>query len=392
MNKVHPDDEADQNLTAESSTPETDAVVVNIHTPRYLSINVAINILAFIAIIAALYLAHSFFVPLLIGILASYTLSPLVNWLKKINIPRAAGAALVLVVLIGGLSWLALSLSGDAAAMIERLPEATRKLRQNLSDTRTTSQSPLQNMQEAAKQIEGVAADASAKPGAKVVISQPSEPTAWLHDYALSQSLLLFEVVAQAPIVLLITYFLLASGTHFRRKLVQFVGPSLARQKDTVRMLDEVDVQIQLYMFSILVSSVLVGIASWLAFKAMGLEQAGVWGAIACVLQFIPYLGPALTATAVGTASYLQFGSVFHALGTAGVSFLMAVAIGFVFTTWLQSRFAHIKAAVLFIALLFFAWLWGVWGLFLGAPIVAIAKVICDRVESLKPVGDLLGD
>jgi predicted PurR-regulated permease PerM len=79
------------------------------------------------------------------------------------------------------------------------------------------------------------------------------------------------------------------------------------------------------------------------------------------------------------------------ALATVGISLILAVAIGFVFTTWLQSRFANINATVLFIALLFFAWLWGVWGLLLGAPLVAIAKVICDRIDSLKPVGALLG-
>jgi len=98
-----------------------------------------------------------------------------------------------------------------------------------------------------------------------------------------------------------------------------------------------------------------------------------------------------LIALASGVAAFLQFGSAVHALAIAGVSLLIAGVIGLVFLTWLQSRFARINAAVLFIALLFFGWLWGVWGLLLGAPLVAITKVVCDRVESLKPVGELLG-
>ena len=109
------------------------------------------------------------------------------------------------------------------------------------------------------------------------------------------------------------------------------------------------------------------------------------------MLYFVPYLGPALLAFASGMAGFMQFGTLLHALAVAGMSLLVAVAIGFVFTTWIQSRFANVNATVLFIALLFFAWLWGVCGLLLGAPLVAIAKVICDRVESLKPVGELLG-
>jgi predicted PurR-regulated permease PerM len=361
------------------------------HESRFLRINVSICTLAIIAFVAAMYLAQAFFLPLLIGILASYTLSPVVDFLNRLHIPRAVGAALVVAVLIGALSWLALSLSSEATAMIEKLPDATRKLRQHLSDIRPMNQSALQNMQEAANQLEGAAADARKKPETPVVSNLSSEPSGWLQDFVLRQSFLLFSVIAQAPIVLLLTYFLLASGAHFRRKLVQFVGPSLERKKDAVRMLDEIDMQIQLYLLSMLVASLLVGIATWLGFKALGMEQAGIWGVIAGLLQFIPYLGPALTAISSGIASFLQFGSLLTALTTASVALMISAAIGLAFTTWLQSRFAHINAAVLFIALLFFAWLWGVWGLLLGAPLVAIIKVICDRVDSLKSVGELLG-
>jgi predicted PurR-regulated permease PerM len=384
------DEEADLKVASEELVPVADSAVVTIHETPYLRINVAVGLLAVIAIVAALYLARAFFVPLLIGILASYALSPVVEWLKRLHVPRFLSAALVLVILVGGMSWIAFSLSDDAAAMIEKLPEAARKMRQNLSEDRT-GPTALQNMQEAVKQIEGAAADAGAKPGSRAVTARASEPSAWLHDYAVAQSALLFSVVSQAPIVLLLTYFLLASGGHFRRKLVQLVGPSLVRKKDAALILDEIDVQIQRYLLTMLMSNVMVGVGIWLAFKELGMEQAAVWGVAASVLHFIPYLGPALVAFAGGMAAFLQFGSVLQALAAAGLSFLVAGAVGFVFMPWLQSRFAGVNSAVLFISLLFFGWLWGVWGLLLGAPLVAIAKVICDRVDSLKPVGALLG-
>ncbi len=383
--------ETDFKLAPEASVSVTDSAAITLRTTRYLRMNLSLGLLAFIALVAALYLARAFFVPLLIGILVSYTLSPVVDWLKACYVPRPVGAWIVLLGLIGSLSWVAFSLSDDAAAMIEKFPEAARKLRQNLSDARSDTPTALQNMQETANELQGAASDAGAKPGTHVVTVRSREPATWLRDYALWQSALLATLAAQAPIILLLTYFLLASGAHFRRKLVQFVGPSLSRQKDAVNILDEIDVQIQRYLFSMLVSNALVGIATWLAFAALGIEQAGVWGVIAGVLHFIPYLGPASVAFAGGTASFLQFGSILQALSAAGVSLLIAGAVGLGFTTWLQSRFARVNAAVLFIALLFFGWLWGVWGLLLGAPLVAIAKVICDRVESLKPVGELLG-
>jgi predicted PurR-regulated permease PerM len=293
-------------------------------------------------------------------------------------------------------------MSGDAEALIEKLPEAARKLRKDLSAARLGAPSALQNMREAAQELQGAAADASAKPapGAKAgsvvrilprtPAPPPPEPT-WLRDYTLAQSALLASVAGQAPIVLLLTYFLLASGAHFRRKLIQLVGPSLTRKKDAVRILEEVDVQVQRYLLVMLGSNLLVGLFTWLAFLSVGLDQAGVWGVAAGVLHFVPYLGPSLIAVGSGVAAFLQFGSVLEALGVAGLSMIVSGAIGFLFMTWLQSRFARVNAAVLFIGLLFFGWMWGVWGLLLGAPLVAIAKVVFDRVDALNPVGDLLG-
>jgi predicted PurR-regulated permease PerM len=356
------------------------------------------SVLAIIAIVAALYLARGFFVPLLIGMLASYALHPLVDWLEKGRVPRTVGAALVLATAVGSFWWIGASMSGDAEAVIEKLPEAARKLRQDLSAARSGTPTALQNMQEAASQLQGAAADAGARTEKRAATmakpttpaAQAAEPT-WLRDYTLAQSALLASVAAQTPIVLMLTYFLLASGAHFRRKLVQLVGPSLSAKKDAVRILEEIDVQVQRYLLAMLVSNAMLAVGTWLAFLALGLEQPGVWGIAAGVFHFVPYLGPALIALGSGVAAFLQSGSPLYSLAVAGVSLLMAGTIGFAFMTWLQSRFARVNAAVLFIALLFFGWLWGVWGLLLGAPLVAIAKVILDRVEPLKPAGELLG-
>ena len=375
---------------ADPAVPDTESVELG-DRRRGSSMSLALAVLAVIALVAALYLARAFFVPLLIGILASYALRPIVDWLQGHYLPRPAGAALALLVLVGGLSWVGYALSGDAAAMIEKLPEAARKLRQTMTDARAGGKTPLQNVQEAANEIQGAAAEAALKPGARAAAARAPEPAVWLRDYAIVQSGLLITVAAQAPIVLLLAYFLLASGVHFRRKLVQLVGPSLSRKKDAVRILEEIDAQIQRYLLVMLVSNTLVGIGTWLAFEALGMEHAGVWGVAAGVLHFIPYLGPTLIVLGSGVAALLQFGSMLHALAIAGVGLLVAGAVGMVFMTWLQSRAARVNAAVLFIALLFFGWLWGVWGLLLGAPLVAIVKVVCERIDALKPVGELLG-
>ena len=358
-------------------------------------LNVAAGIVAVVALVAALSLAHAFFIPLFIGILASYALRPLVDWLKSAHVPRFIGAALVLAVLSGSLIWVAVAVSGQAAAMLEKLPDAARQLRQHLIDTRTDTPTVLENMQEAAKELQA-AADAAGvtkktAPKRQLIVDREPEMPTWLRDYVLGQSGLVLSVAAQAPSVLLLTYFLLASGGHFRRKLVRLVGPSLSRKKDAVRILEGISEQVQRYLLANLVANALVGVGTWLAFLALGVEQAGAWGVAAGILHFIPYLGPALIALASGVVAFVQFGSPLTALAVSGTTLLVAGSIGFGFMTWMQSRFAHVNAAVLFIAFLFFGWLWGVWGLLLGAPLVAIAKVVCDHVDSLKPVGELLG-
>ena len=357
----------------------------------------ALTLLALLAIVAALYLARAFIIPLLIGILASYALSPAVDWLCRWRVPRVVAAALVLTALVGGFSWMAYSLGDEATAMVRTLPEAARKLRQGLSEQRAsgpTGPTALDNVQQATKELEQAAADITApakKPARAARAPSSPTPVPWLNDFVLAQTRLLVVVLAQAPIVVLLAYFLLAAGEHFRRKLLLLVGPSLAAKKDAVRVLEEIDEQVRRFLFSTIISNVLLAIATWLAFAALDVESALVWGVAAGVLHFVPYLGPLAVALASGLAAYLQFDSLLSGLAVAGASLAVAAVVGLLFTTWLQGRFARVNPAVLFIALLFFGWLWGIWGLLLGAPLVAIAKVVCDRVEALHPAAVLLG-
>lgn len=373
------------------AAPTDEAASVAAPDRRNSRMTLALGLLAVIAVVASLYLARAFFVPLLIGILASYALHPIVDWLGERWVPRPVAAALALIGLVGSLAWVGYYLKDDAAAMIERLPEVARKLRQTMNVARASGKTPLQNVQEAANEFQGAATDAGLKPGAGATVTRLPEPSLWFRDFALTQSGLLISVIAQTPMVLLLTYFLLASGVHFRRKLVRFVGSSLSRKKDAVRILEEIEVQVQRFLLVTLLSNGLVAVSTWLAFAALGMEHAGVWGVAAGLLHFIPYVGSALVVLGSGAAAFLQFETLLHACAVGGVAMLVAGTIGHVLTTWLQSRAARVNAAVLFIALLFLGWLWGIWGLLLGAPLVAIVKVICDRVETLKPVGELLG-
>ena len=146
---------------AAPDTPATPAVDVaaaeapeaEVRVRRYSRTTLALVLLAGIAVIAALYFARAFFVPLLIGILASYTLRPVVDWLNRLHIPQAVAAAIVMAVLVGGGSWMAYSLSDEATVMMEKLPDAARKLRMKLTNARNAVPTALQNVQEAADEL-----------------------------------------------------------------------------------------------------------------------------------------------------------------------------------------------------------------------------------------------
>jgi predicted PurR-regulated permease PerM len=345
-----------------------------------------IFVIAVLAMAAALHWARDFFIPLTIGILLTYALRPVVDGFVAAHIPRVAAAAVVTFGLLAGCGWGTYALRDDASAMLDKLPEAARKVRFSIAKARGQGTSSLQKVQEAAKEL-----DAAASGGIKPATGQEAPLASQLRDYLLAQSTRLVNFSGHALLVVLLVYFLLASGDLFRRKFVRVIGSTLSHKKTTVRILENIDAQVQRYMLVTLVCNVLLGLLTWLAFLALGVEQAALWGVVAGVLHFIPYLGPATVAVASTVAAFLQFGTFVQALSVGGASLAVAIFIGMVVMTWMQSRMAHMNQPALFIGLLFFAWLWGVWGLLLGAPLIAIIKVICDHIEPLQPIAEMLG-
>jgi predicted PurR-regulated permease PerM len=183
----------------------------------------------------------------------------------------------------------------------------------------------------------------------------------------------------------------MASGNSFRRKMVKLAGPKLSQKKVTVETLDEITEQIQRYLLVQLGVSVVVGVLTWLVFLGLGLNNAGVWGVIAAVTNLIPYAGALIVGGGAAVVALVQFGTLEMALIVGTASFAVHTIVGNVLTPWWMGRASKMSAVAVFIAVLIFGWLWGVWGLLLGVPILLVVKSVCDRVEDLKPVGELLG-
>ena len=356
--------------------------------------SVALAVLAALASIFMLRWASAVFIPIMVGLLFSYALSPVVGWLELRRIPRALSAAALILSILAGVGGAMFSLSTDAANLIESLPSAVQKLGDAVRKLRSKPDGTLATVQKAATQIEKAAEEAT--PAAPVNRSvqrvQVEKPKFDIKDHLWTGTLGLLGMLGQIGVVALITFFLLASGNTFRRKLVKLAGPTLSKKRITLEALNEIHDQIQRYMLVQIFTSTLVGLATWLSLLAIGLEQAAVWGIAAGVLNLVPYIGNVIITVGSAMVGFMQFGTLEMALLVAGVSFVINSIEGFLLTPWLTSRANKMNPVAVFVGVLAWGWLWGAWGLLLGVPILVIIKAICDRVDELKAVGEILGE
>jgi predicted PurR-regulated permease PerM len=379
---------------AEAPTPEPDERRrVLLHMP----VDVRSLSLAILAIMGSVFMLHwaaDVLIPVMAGVTCSYALAPLVNRLEKMRIARPIGAALTLVALVGSMGGTVYALSADATQLMASLPDAAQTIRQAMRARRNQPATALDKMQEAATQLEQAAKESNPSQGgaAKGVTRVQIERAQFnLNDYVLTSTPRVFALIGQTVVLLFITYFLLASGNSFRRKLVKLAGPTFTQKKITVQALDEITEQIQSYLLVQVLISVIVGVATWLAYWAVGIEQAAVWGMLAFVLNFVPYIGSVVLTGGSALVGFVQFGSIDTALLVAGISLTIHTLSGNLLAPWLTSRTSRMNPVIVFIGVLAFGWLWGVWGLLLGMPVLLMVKVVCDRVDDFKPIGELLG-
>ena len=379
---------------SKTSEPADEPARVRLHMPVDIR-SAALITLAVLAGVYTLHWASAVFIPLVLGLMLSYAFSPIVDRLERWRVPRALGAGVLLTGIVGGVGWMTYSLSDDASALIETLPTAALKLRLALRSSKggAAPTSAIEKVQKAAAEIERAAEESgSALPSqrgvTRVIVEKPRFN---IKDHLWSGTLGIVTAAGQATVVVLLTYFLLVSGDTFRRKMAKLAGPRLSQKRITVEALDEITAQIKIYLLVQVVTSVIVGVATWLAFMWIGLEHAAVWGVVAGVTNLIPYIGAAIVGAGSALVGFMQFGSIQMALLVGGSSFVIHSIVGYLLLPWLTSRTSRMNAVTVFVGVLAWGWLWGLWGLLLGVPILMAVKAVCDRVEDLKPVGELLG-
>jgi len=346
-----------------------------------------IRMLALLAFLLTLWWCQAVIIPIVLSILISYALEPPVARLVAWRVPRALAVLLVMCTLLGVFGGCAYALRGQATAFVERIPSAAHMVSQTISAVTRGEPGTLQRMQAAARELEVATAGRHARDGVTPV--RVEEPTFRWSDWVWSGSRSAGEFLAQMFSVLFLTYYLLAAGDLFKRKLVRMV-PTLSDKRVTVQILNDIDRQIERFLLARAAVSFIVGVVVWGAFLLLGVDDAAVWGVVGGVLVAVPLVGPTFLVAAAGVAAFVQFGSLPMAATVSSVCIVIGALEGNVLTPWLMSKVGEMNAAAVFISLLFWGWIWGLWGLLLAVPITAAIKAVCDRVEDLGPIAELL--
>ena len=351
----------------------------------------AIIVVAVLMSIAMLWWAQEVFIPLVLAVLLTYALEPIHRRLVRVGMPPGLSAAIVLVFVLSIVSGGLFILRDQAAGFAQQLPVVTEKVRELVRNSAQSPSNTVGKVQQAASEIKKAADETAPPPPRGVTRVQVEEPPLRWIDLVWKGSLSIIGIAIQGIIILFLVFYLLASGDLYKRKLVKIAGPVLSLRRLTVEILDDITRQIERFIMARILISVMVGFGTGVAFWILGVGQPGMWGLAAGVLNTVPYLGPSAITIASGLVALLQFGTWRMALTVAGAATLVASIEGMFITPLLMGQAGRMSPLAIFIGLSFWGWLWGISGLLLAVPLLMIIKAVCDHIEGLGWISELLG-
>ena len=373
--------------------PETDTIMEEVGADVD-AIRVALIVVAVLGTILMLQFAQPVLIPIVVAILLSYVLAPGVASMERHGIPRVVGSFAVIALLCAGLGFAVYTLTDEALAIVDNVPAAARRLVARLEQKGSRPEGALEKVQEAAKELERAAEQATdPQPVARGVTRvQIVEPAFAAREYLWTGGMNALGILGQFAMVLFLVYFLLVTGDLFKRKLVKIAGPTLTKKKITVQIMDEIDRQISGFLRVQVITSAIVAIATGVVLWWFGVQQYIIWGLLAGIFNSIPYLGPLIVTSALGVVTFMQFDDVLTTVYVCAATMAITSLEGWLLTPTLMGRAARMNPVAIFVGLLFWSWVWGLMGTILAVPMLMALKAMCDRIEDLQPVGEMLGE
>jgi predicted PurR-regulated permease PerM len=340
--------------------------------------HISLVIITLLAVLYTLHFAAAFFLPIVVAILLNLLLSPLVRLLRNhLRMPNALGAGIVIVALLGVVGFGVYQLAPAASTWLARAPESMATLQRRIQPLR----SPVERVSQAAEKVEQ-ATDMDKKTQ-EVEIKGPS-----LIQQVFGGTT---AFLSTGLVVIFLSYFLLASGDLFLQKLVG-VLPQLKDKKTAVRIVRDTEAQISVYLVVTTLINVGVGVATGAALALLGMPNAVLWGVLAGVLNFVPYIGGLVNTVILALAAFLTFEDTGQALMVPLVFTVINILEGNLITPWILGRRMRLNTVAVFVGLVFWWYLWGITGAILAVPIMATIKIACDHIGPLAPIGEFLAE
>lgn len=331
-----------------------------------------------LAMLYTFHFARALLLPITLAILFSLLLAPVVGWLRKFRVPEPIGAAVVLVAVVSGIGAMFYTLAEPAAQWLDKAPESLSAAEGKLRRLKQ----PVADVKRAAEKIEAMTQLEAAQRPREVVVRTPG-----LGALITSQTPYL---VAGLVSTLVLLYFLLASGDLFMRKTVRLI-PTWRDKVHAVEVGREIQRELGRYFFTVTLINGALGIATAIAMRLLGLPNPLLWGAVAMLLNYIPYLGPSTSLAVLSMAAVMSFDDLSRIWPVPAVFLTLVVLEGQLIQPIVVGRSLRLNPVMVFVAFLLLGWLWGIAGMFVAVPLLVTLKVICDHVEGLAALGEYLG-
>lgn len=334
--------------------------------------------LLFLAVMTALYFAREIILPILLAFILKLLLQPGMRVLERLRVPRLLAALLLIAALFGLVAMIGMMLSAPAAEWIAKLPESMPRLHDRLSFV----MEPLDSLRRFLHQAERFA-----QTGSVPAPPAPKPPAPDLSDTVFTGTR---AFAAGLFTMMLLLFFLLLSGDTFLRKLVEIL-PRFRDKRQAVDISQQIERDISAYLVTITIMNAAVGIATGLLMWGLGLGNPLLWGTIAFLLNYVPILGPTAGIVLFAAIGLMSFDTLWAALLPAILYLVIHLVEGETVTPMLLARRFTLNPVLVMMSLIFWDWMWGVPGAILAVPMLAIAKIICDRIRPLAPFGHFLG-
>jgi predicted PurR-regulated permease PerM len=330
-----------------------------------------------LALLGALYVGRAVVLPILLALLLSLLLAPVVRGLRRLRLPRWLASALVVVAVVAGGGGLIYYLAAPAADWMDRAPTSLSRVEAKLREL----MAPVEKVSRATEQVERMTDVGGSREREVQVVGQ-----------SLSGNLMniTLSVVSAVVVMLVLLYFLLTSGDSLVRKIAALGRTPEGKHRvvDIARTLEE---SISTYLLTTTLINLGLGAAVATALWLLGLPNPVLWGTMACLLNFVPYLGAMVGVAVVTVVALLTFDGLGQAL-LAPLAYLALTSVeGLFVTPTILGQRLTLNPLAIFVGIIFWGWMWGVVGALLAVPVLVSFKIVADHVDRLKPIGELLG-